>query len=215
MVLHHRHRRPLYSFLQPNTSPVISQSGSRAVSDRLNKIHQRTSPSGKKLSSFQTKANKRKTSFKTEWDFPSSSEVKNLPANVRDPSSSPGGGNGNPLRYSGLGNPTARGAWWAAVQGVTKIWTGLSMQACKTECFLLFGQNTRFVPSTSCLAALSGAGTCREPVLGVVESPKGTWDAVIDLQWADFRRILSGTGSESTFITSQPDAPSLLQRFPE
>ena len=89
------------------------------------------------------------------------------------------------------------------------------MQACKTECFLFYGQNTMFVPSTSCLAALSGAGTCHELVLGVVESPKGTWDAGTDLQWADFRRILSGTGSESTFITSQPDAPSLLQRFPE
>ena len=32
---------------------------------------------------------------------------------------SPGEGNGNPLRYSCLGNPMAREAWWATVHGVT------------------------------------------------------------------------------------------------
>ena len=31
---------------------------------------------------------------------------------------SPGGGHGNPLQYSCLGNPVDRGAWWAAVHGV-------------------------------------------------------------------------------------------------
>ena len=31
---------------------------------------------------------------------------------------SPGEGNGNPLQYSCLGNPTNRGAWWATVCGV-------------------------------------------------------------------------------------------------
>ena len=55
--------------------------------------------------------------------------VKNLPANagdVRDTSSipglgrSPGGGNGNPLQYSCLGNPIDRGAWQATVHRVAK-----------------------------------------------------------------------------------------------
>ena len=32
----------------------------------------------------------------------------------------PGEGNGNPLQYSCLGNPMERGAWWAAVHGITK-----------------------------------------------------------------------------------------------
>ena len=32
---------------------------------------------------------------------------------------SPGEGNGNPLQYSCLGNPMDRGAWRAAVPGVT------------------------------------------------------------------------------------------------
>ena len=55
--------------------------------------------------------------------------VKNLPANAGDKwdagsmpglGRSPGEGNGNPLWYSCLGNPIDRGAWWAAVQGLTE-----------------------------------------------------------------------------------------------
>jgi len=37
-----------------------------------------------------------------------------------------GEGNGNPLQYSCLENPMDRGAWWAAVHGVSKTWTQLS-----------------------------------------------------------------------------------------
>ena len=33
----------------------------------------------------------------------------------------PGEGNGNPLQCPFLGNPMDRGAWWAAVQGATRI----------------------------------------------------------------------------------------------
>ena len=39
---------------------------------------------------------------------------------------SPGEGNGNPLQYFCLGNPMDRGAWWAAVHGVSKSQTRLS-----------------------------------------------------------------------------------------
>ena len=55
--------------------------------------------------------------------------VKNLPISAEDarnvsliPGSerSPGGGNGNSLQYSCLGNSMDRGAWWATVHGVTK-----------------------------------------------------------------------------------------------
>ena len=58
--------------------------------------------------------------------------VKNLSANAGDTGDvglipglgrCSGGGNGNPLRYSFLGNPKDRGAWWATVHGVTKSWT--------------------------------------------------------------------------------------------
>ena len=52
--------------------------------------------------------------------------VKNLSANTGDTGlipglgRSPGGGNGNPVQYSCLGNPMDRGAWRATVHGVTK-----------------------------------------------------------------------------------------------
>ena len=55
--------------------------------------------------------------------------VKNLPANAGDGDSipgsgrSPGGGNGNRLQYSCLGNLMDRGGWWALVHGVAKSWT--------------------------------------------------------------------------------------------
>ena len=60
--------------------------------------------------------------------------VKNPPTSaldIRDTGSvpgsgrSPGGGHGNPLQYSCLENPMARGAWRAAVQGVTQSQTRL------------------------------------------------------------------------------------------
>ena len=68
-------------------------------------------------------------------DFPSGSAVENLPANAGDtgdrgsiPESgrSPGEGNGSPLQYSYLENPTDRGVWQATVHGVAKSQTQLS-----------------------------------------------------------------------------------------
>ena len=64
--------------------------------------------------------------------FPGSSGVKNSLANAGDagliPRSGrfPGGGNGNPLQYSCLGNPMDREAWWATVHRVAESWTHLS-----------------------------------------------------------------------------------------
>ena len=37
-----------------------------------------------------------------------------------------GEGDGNPLQYPCLENPTDGGAWWAAVIGVAQRWTRLS-----------------------------------------------------------------------------------------
>ena len=59
--------------------------------------------------------------------------VKNLPANAGDadfnpgPGRSPGGGNGNPLQYSCLGNSMDRGGLW--VIG-SQSQTPLSMHEC-------------------------------------------------------------------------------------
>ena len=79
--------------------------------------------------------------------------VKNPPANAWNTGDlgsipglgrSPGGGNGNPLQYSCLGNPMDRGAWWATVHGVAKSQTWLGTHACthstivilSVDCFL-------------------------------------------------------------------------------
>ena len=67
--------------------------------------------------------------------FPGGSVVKNLPASAGDPGDagsipgpgrSPGGGDGDPLQCSCLGNPMDRGAWWATVHGVAKVRTRLN-----------------------------------------------------------------------------------------
>ena len=69
--------------------------------------------------------------YRNTWGFPGGSGVKNEPVNAGDMSlipglgRSPGGGNGNPLKYSWLENSMDRGAWRATVQGVTKSQTQL------------------------------------------------------------------------------------------
>ena len=68
--------------------------------------------------------------------------IKNMPASsgdIRDAGSvpglgrSPGGGNGNQLQYSCLGNPMDRGAWQSIVPEVTRSRTQLGSQT--TWCF--------------------------------------------------------------------------------
>ena len=58
---------------------------------------------------------------------------------------SSGGGNGNPLQHSCLGNPMDRGAWWATVHGVAKSrpwlshWTttrAMTQPLCKAEIYV-------------------------------------------------------------------------------
>ena len=80
--------------------------------------------------------------LRTNVVFPGGSAVKNLPANAGnagDASLIPGlgryprEGNGNSLQHSCLENPMDRGAWWAAVRGVTKSWTQLKCQHIQNE----------------------------------------------------------------------------------
>ena len=59
----------------------------------------------------------------TQWwriacDAGASGDVASIPGS----GTSPGEGNGHPLQYSCLENPTDRGVWWATVHGVQ--WVG-------------------------------------------------------------------------------------------
>ena len=69
---------------------------------------------------------------RSKQDFPSGSVVKNLPATHKTCRRSrfsswvgkiPGVGNGNPLQYFCLENPTDKEVWWVSVPGVTKSQT--------------------------------------------------------------------------------------------
>ena len=62
----------------------------------------------------------------SSWGFPGGSDSKGSACNAGDLSSvpglgrSPGDGNGYPLQYSCLENPTDRGDWWATVLGIAE-----------------------------------------------------------------------------------------------
>ena len=82
----------------------------------------------KPCSKAQTKIH----NLKAIWASQVALVVKNPPANaggIRDegliPGSGryPGEGNGTPLQYSCLENPTNKGAWWAVVCGIAKSQT--------------------------------------------------------------------------------------------
>ena len=66
------------------------------------------------------------SSLYSQWGFPGSSVIKNLPTKAEDMGSTLGlgrytrEGNGNSLQYSCLGNPMDRGIWQATVHGVAK-----------------------------------------------------------------------------------------------
>ena len=77
--------------------------------------------------------------------------VENSPANAGDADSipgsgrSPGGGNGNPLQDSCLGNPTDRGAWWATVHGVSELDTTEQLST-QTHTHTIKGIKDYFIP---------------------------------------------------------------------
>ena len=74
----------------------------------------------------------KETEIKKSEDSLVAQAIKNLPAIIGDPGSTPGlgrsagQGNGNPLQYSCLKNSMDTGAWWATVHEVTKSQTQLS-----------------------------------------------------------------------------------------
>ena len=81
----------------------------------------------------QDKQMKNKQELERDWsegsagkESPLSAEDTRDPGLIPESGKSPGGGNGNPLRYSGLENSMDRGAWQAIVHGIMKNWKRLS-----------------------------------------------------------------------------------------
>ena len=113
----------------PPLDPMLDTAGLCARDDIANLIHR------ERLSLIlQESAETLRTQELNGPEVPQLAQlVKNPPAHAGDmegggsvPVSgrSPGEGNGNPPRYSCLGNPMDRGAWWAiTVHGVTNSWT--------------------------------------------------------------------------------------------
>ena len=131
--------------------------------------------------------------------FPGGSVVQNPSANAgdaRDTGSaseserSPGGGNGNPIQYSCLGNPMDRGAWWATVHEVSKSQAQLRMHT------LLFyprciGGNSLVVQwSRLCDSTAGGTGSIsggRTKIIILCWSFKPS-DSEYDIIWRSLKR---------------------------
>ena len=62
------------------------------------------------------------SAVKNTWSAGDAGHAGSIPESGR----SSGGGNGDPLQYSCLGNSMDRGAWWATVHGVSKSRTRLN-----------------------------------------------------------------------------------------
>ena len=80
-----------------------------------------------------------------------------------------GEGNGTPLRYSCLENPTDGGAWCAAVQGVAKSRTRLS-DFTFTFHFSCIGEGNGNPVQCSCLENPRDGGTWWAAIYGVAQS---------------------------------------------
>ena len=63
-------------------------------------------------------------------------DLRSIPGSGR----SPGEGNGNPLQYSCLKNPTDRGAWWATAHGVAKSQTQTERLTLSLSCKFFLGE---------------------------------------------------------------------------
>ena len=95
---------------------------------------------------------------------------------ITSPKGDLGEGNGNPLQYSSLENPEDRGAWWAAVRGVTQSRTRLKQLSSKGDLSLTpglgrsLGEGNDYPLQYFCLESPMYRGTCRATVHGVEKS---------------------------------------------
>ena len=99
-----------------------------------------------------------------------------------------GGANGNPLQYSCLENPVDRGAWWAAIYGVTQSWTPLKRLSSSSSLFAntLFTSSSPFCVLSVCSVTHSCPALCnpmdcsplRSSVHGILQPRILEWVAI-------------------------------------
>ena len=120
-----------------------------------------------------------------------------------------GEGNGNPLQCSCLENPRDRGAWWAAVYGVTQSWTQLkqlsssSSRTCLRWVVLIFTGSrplsflslkqsiVRPYPIPRPLPLLTGPGTEPDTEQALVNDYPGSYSEHCSQPWANTWRLCS------------------------
>ena len=101
---------------------MMASQGRKAQSENPWEHRRRNSEQSRKQYTSCNTGNTGDTALPQEG-FPGGSDGEEPPAKQETPGStsgsgrSPGEGNGNSLQYSCLGNPMAKGAWWATVHG--------------------------------------------------------------------------------------------------
>ena len=121
--------------------------------------------------------------------------------------SCPGGGDGNSLQFSCLGNPMDRGAWCATVRGVAKSWIRLSVHflfrysphqrllrvqsVCKSP-FFLVGHVFRLFACSQLHSAAKGQPSFSTPTTS--REPTNSSEKSAAERWARFCTLIpSGT----------------------
>ena len=95
---------------------------------------------------------------------------------ITSPKGDLGEGNGNPLQYSSLENPEDRGAWWAAVRGVTQSRTRLKQLSSKGDLSLTpglgrsLGEGNDYPLQYFCLKNSWDRGAWWDTVQGITKS---------------------------------------------
>ena len=110
---------------------------------------------------------------------------------------SPGGGHGNPLQYSCLGNPMDGGAWWATVRGVPKSLTRVS-QSVSSLLSQACALGTVHAPCWPSASVCSGHGT-QEPR---AEEPAGSTCFCAEAEFFPFLVGLLAVGRVSSFVST-------------
>ena len=109
-----------------------------------------------------------------------------------------GEGNGNPLQDSCLENPRDRGAWWAAIYGVTQSWTWLKWLSSSSSSHFantLFASSSRLCVLSVCSVTHSCPTLCNPMDC----SPLGS-----NVHWILQARILEWQAISFSRGSSQP-----------